>query len=189
MMIVGVLLFVAACGNGSGSIFKDSIEDYISNQYQLFDTVTSTDNSDEFARIYLAENQDIASVASELQNHEEPTEMSEQNEGKQIFIYDNQFVTLTESEVDSSDTMIEIAEEEFVKNNYSPGFFEGYLLASLLGNMFGNNWNNNRNQACRTNPNRCYGGYNSGGTFVGKNSVPTIRGASSVRGGGIGAGK
>ena len=188
-MIVGVLLFVAACGNGSGSLFKDGIEDYIGNQYQLHDTVTSAENSDQFARIYLAQNQDIASVASDLQSHEEPTEMSEQNNGKQIFIYDNQFVTLTESEDDPSNTMIEIAEEEFVKNNYSPGFFEGYLLASLLGNMFGNNWSRNRNQLCQVNPSRCYGGYNAGGTFIGKNSVPTIRGASSVRGGGTGAGK
>ncbi|WP_240733130.1 DUF4247 domain-containing protein [Jeotgalibacillus sp. S-D1] len=189
LLIVGVMLFVAACGNGGGSLFNDSIDDYISNNYSLYDTISSTENSDEYARVYLAEDRDISAVSSELQDHEEPTEMSELREGKQVFIYDNQFVTLTESEDNSSDTMIEVAEEEFVRNNYSPGFFQGYLLASVLGNMFGNNWGSQRNQACAANPERCYGGYNSAGTYVGKNSIPTIRGASTVRGGGTGSGK
>ncbi|QBP43091.1 DUF4247 domain-containing protein [Paenisporosarcina antarctica] len=189
-MIVSVLLFVSACGNGSGSgsLFKDGIEDYIGSTYQLFDTVTSTANSDDYAQVYIAENQDISTVASDIQNHEKPSEMSEERDGKQIFIYDNQFVTLTESQDNSSDTMIEVAGEEFVQKNYRPSFFEGYLLASLLGNMFGNNWGSNRSQACKVNPSSCYGGYNAAGTFAGKNSVPSIRG-SSVRGGGTGSGK
>lgn len=188
MMIVSVLLFVSACGNGSGSLFKDGIEDYIGSTYQLFDTVTSTANSDDYAQVYIAENQDISTVASDIQNHEKPSEMSEERDGKQIFIYDKQFVTLTESQDDASDTMIEVAGEEFVQKNYRPSFFEGYLVASLLGNMFGNNWSSNRNQACSLNPSRCYGGYNSADSFAGKNAIPTIRGGS-VRGGGIGSGK
>ncbi|KIL46416.1 DUF4247 domain-containing protein [Jeotgalibacillus campisalis] len=189
VLIAAVLLFVAACGNGSGSIFKDGIEEFISNTYPLYDTIASTENSDQYARVYRAENQDIASVADSLQGHEEPTEMSEENEGKQIFIYDQYFVTLTQSEDNASNTMIEVAEEEFVRNNYSPGFFEGYLLASLLGNIFGNNWSTQRNQTCNLNPERCYGGYNSSGSYVGKTSTPTIRGASTNRGGGTGSGK
>ncbi|KIL44328.1 DUF4247 domain-containing protein [Jeotgalibacillus soli] len=190
VMITGVLFFLSACGSGSGSLFRDDISDFISGSYQLYDTVSSAENSDDFARIYLAEDQDISSVASELQKHEEPTEMSEPRNGKQILVYDNQFVTLTESEDDSSDTIIELAGEEFVRNNYSPSFFEGYLLATFLNNIFGNSWSNDRSQACRSNPDRCYGGYGSAGTFVGKNAVPSLRGgSSSVRGGGIGEGK
>jgi len=189
ILIVGVLLFVAACGNGSGSIFQDGIDEYVANTYPLYDTIASTENSDQYARVYVAENQDIASISSELQNHETPTEMSEITEGKQVFIYDNQFVTLTESEENASDTMIEVAEEEFVRDNYNPSFFQGYLLASLIGNMFGNNWSSSRNQQCQSSPERCYGGYTSSGSYVGKNSTPTIRGASSNRGGGTGSGK
>ncbi|TFD97143.1 DUF4247 domain-containing protein [Jeotgalibacillus salarius] len=187
-MIVAVMLFVAACGNSGGSIFKDGIEDFVSTTYTLYDTVESAENSDRYARIYQAENTDLQAVSDELQNHETPDEMSDINDGKQIFIYDNLFVTLTESDEDPGNTMIEVAEEEFARNNYRPSFFEGYLLASLISNVFGNNWSSNRNRQCNTNPERCYGGYNSAGSYVGKTSTPTIRGSGN-RGGGVGSGK
>lgn len=190
VIIAGVLVFLAACGNGSGSIFRDDIEDFISDNYQLYDTVSSTENSDDFSKIYLAENQEISNVSSTLQDHLEPTEMSELKDNKQILVYDDQFVTLTVSEDNSNDTLVEVAGEEFVRRHYRPSFFEGYLLASFLNNLFGNNWSRDRNQACRVNPDLCYGGYNSSGGFAGKSGTPSIRGgSSSVRGGGPGTGK
>ncbi|MBM7580366.1 DUF4247 domain-containing protein [Jeotgalibacillus terrae] len=188
VMIITVMMFTAACGNSGGSIFKDGIEDYISTTYTLYDTVESAENSDRYARIYQAENTNLSSVSDSLQSHETPDEMSEINNGKQIFIYDDVFVTLTESEEDADNTMIEVAEQEFARNNYGPSFFEGYLLASLISNIFGNNWYDSRSRQCNINPERCYGGYNSAGSYVGKNSTPTIRGSSN-RGGGVGFGK
>ncbi|KIL50724.1 hypothetical protein KP77_13440 [Jeotgalibacillus alimentarius] len=188
VLIVAVMMFTAACGNSEGSIFKDGIEDYISTTYTLYDTVESAENSDRYARIYQAENTGLSAVSDSLQSHETPDEMSEINNGKQIFIYDNVFVTLTESEEDADNIMIEVAEQEFARNNYGPSFFEGYLLASLISNIFGNNWYDSRSRQCSINPERCYGGYNSAGSYVGKNSTPTIRGSSN-RGGGVGFGK
>ncbi|WP_244093875.1 DUF4247 domain-containing protein [Jeotgalibacillus sp. R-1-5s-1] len=187
ILIVAVMLFLAACGNG-GSIFKDGIRDYISTTYPLYDTISSASNTDQYASVYQAQGRDIASVSEELQNHETPEDLSEIRDGKQILVYDDLFVTLTESEENASDTMIEVAEEEFARDNYRPSFFEGYLLASLLNTRFGSGWSTSRSQDCNLYPERCYGGYNSSGTYVGKNAIPTIRGSSN-RGGGIGSGK
>lgn len=190
VIIAGVLVFLAACGNGSGSTFSEDIEDFISDNYQLYDTVSSTENSGNFSTIYLADNQDISAVAKKLQNHSKPTEMSELKDDKQILVYDDQFVTLTKSKENSADTLVEVADEDFVRHNYRPSFFQGYLLASFINNLFGNNWSRDRNQACRVNPDHCYGGYNSSGGFAGKKGTPSVRGgSSSVRGGGPGTGK
>ncbi|MBP3040107.1 DUF4247 domain-containing protein [Bacillaceae bacterium Marseille-Q3522] len=193
-MILAAVVFLEACGTeeaGSGWIFQESIYDYISSNYPLYDTVSSTTYSDDYAEIYIAENQDIATVASDLQNHLDPSNMSELKEGRQIFIYDDQFVTLTQSTENPSNTLIEVASDEFVRDNYDPDFLEGFIVASVIDEIFDVDWRSSRRDSCRKNPNYCYGGYGSSGSFIGKNPVPpSVRSSSSsVRGGGTGSGK
>lgn len=191
VLVTGVLIFLSACGsgNGFGSLFGKDIEDYIADNYTLYDTVASTTYSDDYAAVYRAQNQDLSSVADDLMGYAEPTEKSDPKDGKQIFVYDGLFVTLTQKNGEP-DTMIEVAGEDFARDNYTPGFFEGYLLASVIDNLFDSGWRASRSQQCRANPDRCYDGYGSSGGFVGKNKTPSVRGAAStVRGGGPGSGK
>jgi hypothetical protein len=193
-LLLSVVLLLAACGSnaGSGSLFKEGIAEFINNEYTLYDTVSSASNSSNFSEIYIAENQSIEEVASNISGHIEPVEKSEMKDDKQVLVYDTLFVILTKDKEDSANTTIEVANDEFVRNNYSPSFFDGLLLLWVLDEVLDvDDWGKKQRLKCQRNPNNCYGGYGaSGGSFKGLNKTPTIRGgSSSVRGGGPGSGK
>jgi Domain of unknown function (DUF4247) len=192
-LLLSVVLLLAACGSntGGGSLFKEGIAEFINNEYVIHDTVSSVSNSSNFSEIYIAENQSIEEVSSTISGHIEPVEKSEIKDDKQVLVYDQLFVILTKDEENTANTYIEVANDEFVKNNYSPSFFNGLLLFWVLDDLLDvDDWGKKQNLKCRKNPNYCYGGYGaSGGSFKGLNQTPTIRKGSSVRGGGPGSGK
>ncbi|QPC47801.1 DUF4247 domain-containing protein [Mangrovibacillus cuniculi] len=209
-LVIGSILstlFLTACTTGTGttqtfdnnssstSFFKEDIDNFISSSYSLLDVVSGENNPSMTEYIYLATNATIEEVSSELQAHERPYEVSEIKNDKQILVYDNHFVTLTKYAEDDSSVQIQLATKEFVRRNYAPGFFEGYLLASLLDDVFDSRWRKNRSNECRKNPEGCYTGYSgttgAGGSFRSANpstQPPSIRGNQN-RGGGPGAGK
>ncbi len=191
ILILTFTLLVSACGSQSSGLFKDDIVDFISSEYRIYDTVSSVTDGNNFSEIYIAENQGLDEVALTITSHDKPEEMSERKDGKQVLVYDNLFVILTEDEEDTSNTFIEVANDQFVRNNYSPDFFDGLFLYWMMSNLLGNDWGNTQKQKCKLNPEYCYNGYGkSGGTYKGINQNPTIRnGSSSVRGGGPGTGK
>jgi hypothetical protein len=185
-------LLLSACSATGGSVFKDGISDFISNEYVFFDTVNDANDSSNFSEIYLAEDESIEQVASNLLSYQQPVETSELKEGKQVLIYDNLFVILTENQDNASNTNIEVANKDFVRNNYSPSFFDGLFVLWLLDDVLDvDDWGKKRNSQCKKDPSYCYDGYgSSSGSFKGINKTPTVRGGSSiVRGGGPGAGK
>jgi hypothetical protein len=193
-LLLSVTLLLTACGSnaGSGSLFQEGIAEFIHDEYVIYDTVSSATNGDNFSEIYIAENQSIEEVASNISDHSKPVEKSEMKDDKQVLVYDNLFVILTKDEEDSANTYIEVANDEFVRNNYSPSFFNGLLLLWVLDDLLDvDDWGKKQRLKCQRNPNSCYGGYGvSGGSFKGLNKTPTIRGGtSSVRGGGPGSGK
>jgi hypothetical protein len=187
------MLLLAACGtsSGGGSIFKEGVVEFINNNYTFSDTVASATENSNYSEIYIAENQSIDDVAQAIQNHQEPARISEKKDNKQVLVYDQLFVILTEDEQNASNTMIEVANDQFVRNNYSPDFFDGLLLLWVLDEVLDvDDWGKNQRLKCRNNPDLCYRGYSSsGGTFKGYNKSPVRGGSSSVRGGGPGAGK
>jgi len=185
-------LILSACSSTSGGLFKDGVAAFINNEYIIYDTVSSVENSDNFSEIYLAENQTIDDVTLNISSYEQPIEMSEKKDGKQVLVYDNLFVIITEDEDNQANTFIEVANNEFVRNNYSPDFFDGLFILWVLDDLLDvDDWGKKRKSQCNNNPEYCYDGYGgSGGSFKGINKTPTIRGgSSSVRGGGPGAGK
>ncbi|WP_223702209.1 DUF4247 domain-containing protein [Sutcliffiella deserti] len=191
-LLLTFTLLLSACSSGNGGLFKDDIVDFISNEYRIYDTVSSVRDSANFSEIYIAENRDMDDVTSNITSHEQPEEMSERKDGKQVLVYDNLFVIITEDEENPSNTFIEVANDKFVRNNYSPDFFDGLFLYMVLNNLLRtNDWGDTQKLRCQQNPENCYGGYGkSGGSFKGSNQTPTIRsGSSPVRGGGPGAGK
>ena len=185
-------LLLSACSSGSGGLFKEDIVEYIGNEYIIYDTVSSATNSSNFSEIYIAENQAVGVVASNMIAHQQPNEISEKQDGKQVLIYENLFVIITEDEENPANSYIEVANDQFVKNNYNPSFFNGLFLLWVLDDVLDvDDWGKKRNIQCQQNPGNCYAGYGkSSGSFKGMNPIPTIRnGSSSVRGGGPGAGK
>ncbi|MBM7649429.1 hypothetical protein JOC78_002382 [Bacillus ectoiniformans] len=177
------ILLVSALGLLAGCGFT-SAEEHIVENYPLIDAVESQVNSEDRSLIYQAENRKVEELADELIQVEEPDQTGKYTEGKQVLIYDDQFIILSEDPETPDHSLIEISDEEFVRDNYRPGFFTGMLLGQFLSNSFGSSWD--KNARCRQyNNDDCYNGYGSSGGYYGGSSG---RG-STFRGGGPGTGK
>lgn len=190
--ITALVFLLSACSQGSDyqTIYKDEPANFVQDNYPLFDVVGSAVESSNYAEVYVAEGKEIDDIARELEGVKKPDKVSEKNDNKKVLVYNRFFVILTEDEENNSNTLIELANQEFVKSNYNPSFFQGMLLMSVLNSALNtNDWGRNRSNQCASNPNQCYGGYSSsGGSYKGYENSPTVRGGS-VRGGGPGSGK
>ncbi|HET7658011.1 MAG TPA: DUF4247 domain-containing protein [Bacillales bacterium] len=177
-----LVLVLAACGN--------SIESIIANKYSMKDTVQSSADSSDAARIYVAKGKSISQVAQYLEKQKTPKKVSPMQNGKQVLVYDNNFVTLTKSKDNENNTDIEVASYSFVRDNYRPSFFNGLLTGYFLSSLFNvPNWGSRQTFRCQQSMNPCYGGYTrSGGHYQGPSKPPSFRG-SLFRGGGPNAGK
>lgn len=157
-----------------------SVENMMEETFPQLDTV-QTDRGR--AEIYMTSEYNLVEVEELIVEEVPPEERGERQGDKQALIYPDEFVILKESEEEAGLVLIEVAEKEFVRNNYSPSFFDGMLAYALLNQAFGtNDWRNNQQNRCQ-NAGGCYGGYamygGNGGSFRG----------STNRGGGPGAGK
>jgi hypothetical protein len=180
-----LLVFVlAACGS--------SVDDVISDEYPLKDTVKSSTDPDDAATVYIAKGKSIDQVAQALEDKMEPNRISNRQDNKQVLIYDDYFVTLTQSKDNPNNTDIEVASYTFVRDNYQPSFFNGLFSGLLLSRLFNvPDWGRRQAYRCQQSMNGCYGGYTrSGGHYKGPTTPPSFRGSlSGFRGGGPGAGK
>lgn len=181
-MFLLLVIVLAGCGS--------AIDGVIAKKYQTKDTVKSSVNSSDAAKIYVAKGQSISQVAQYLKKQQTPKKISALQNGKQVLVYNNRFVTLTKSKDNPNNTDIEVASYSFVRDNYRPSFFNGLFTAYFLSSLFNvPNWGSRQMQRCRQSVNPCYGGYTvSGGHYQGPTRKPTFRG-SLFRGGGPNAGK
>ncbi|WP_077303066.1 DUF4247 domain-containing protein [Virgibacillus pantothenticus] len=192
-VLVSLLLFLTACGSqantSEGTLFEHDIAEFINQNYTFQDVVSSQENSSDISEIYIAEDKSIDEVVNELQEHEEPEKLSERSDNKQALIYDNLFVIVTEDEDNPENSTVEIAEQQFVRDNYNPSFFNGLFALWLLDEVLDvDDWGKKRQRKCK-NSGDCYGGYQSSGGLYKKSSDSKSIRSSSVRGGGPGAGK
>ncbi|WP_181349847.1 DUF4247 domain-containing protein [Thalassobacillus sp. CUG 92003] len=158
-----------------------SIDDLIEAEFPLLDTV-KRDNQQ--AKIYMTRKLTLPEVIDELSGKITPEEVGERVDDKQVLIYDDHFVTVKESDEEPNLVLIELANDEFVRNHYSPGFFQGMFAYAMLNRMLNSNdWAERRRSSCRNNSG-CYGGY----TMYGGQGTGSFRGSSN-RGGGPGSGK
>lgn len=177
---------LSACSGFSA--FSPSIAEIVDGKYSIDDTVKSSVDSDDAARIYVAD-QSMAEVANTLKKAKSPNKITKEVDKKQVLIYDDYIVILTPNKDDPNKTNIEVDTYGFVRDNYRPSFFDGLLTYYILDHLFGvNNWAGRQGNLCRS-TNGCYGGYNaSGGHYKGPTSTPLFR-SSPIRGGGPSAGK
>lgn len=181
-LLFGILLLLVGCGVAG-------IETIISDKYPLEDVVSSSMNQNDTAQVFIAENEPIEDVSSYIQDKRKPNNASEIKDHKQVLVYDDYFVTLTSDEGNPENTLIELATTGFVRDNYNPGFFNGFLAYYILDEILDvDDWGKRQNRRCMQGNNGCYQGYGySGGHYKGL-MLPSLRG-SSTRGGGPGAGK
>ncbi|ELK47299.1 DUF4247 domain-containing protein [Halobacillus sp. ACCC02827] len=159
-----------------------SAEVLIRNNFPLLDVVNTDQGTSE---VYATRQLSLPETADALSEAIPPEEISERQDGKQVLVYDDDFVIIQESEEEPGVVTMEIASDEFVRNNYSPSFFNGLFAGYLLNRMLGsNNWYDQRRSSCQA-AGDCYGGYGSYNSGSGAGSIRS----SNNRGGGPGVGK
>ncbi|RWZ59780.1 DUF4247 domain-containing protein [Halobacillus fulvus] len=161
----------------------NNIEQLVQEAFPLLDTVRTEQG---ISRIYITKELNLPEVANYLSAQIQPEEISSRQDRKQVLVYPDHFVILQESIDEPGLITIELANDEFVRRNYSPGFFQGMLAYSLLNRALGSSdWSSRRSAQCQQTGD-CYSGYGMYGGYNGTSG--TFRG-SSTRGGGPGTGK
>lgn len=114
----------------------NDVEEIISDNFYLLDVVSGENGN---AHIYATQKFTIQELVSTITSVAPPEEKSEQKDNRQILIYPGNFVTFKVSEEDKETVLIEIASDEFVENNYSPNYLNGFFTFLLLNQMLGTN--------------------------------------------------
>jgi len=156
--------------------------DLVRKTFPLLDQVQGNQGNQE-ADIYVTQEFEIQELSEIIAEKYPPDRESDYNDGKKVLIYADTFITFKQSEQDQDVTLIEIASDRFVRNNYSPNFFNGLFAMMVLNRVLDvDDWDKKRRGACASGG--CYGGYSvkkysSSGSFRG----------STRRGGGPSSGK
>lgn len=187
-MVACLLLSTSLLSACSGVFNHQTILDIAKDKYQMGDTVESSVDKDDTARVFIAKDKSIKEVVEALKKEKQPDKISDFKDDKQVLVYEDYFVTLTKDDKNPKNTNIEVATYGFVRDNYRPSFFQGLMTFYLLDRLFGvNNWRGRQSARCGTGG--CYQGYNkSGGHYKGAGSKPLFR-SNTTRGGGPNAGK
>ncbi|NGP45043.1 DUF4247 domain-containing protein [Bacillaceae bacterium SIJ1] len=175
-----MLLLLTACGDQSVSNY---IED--TDSYELKDVITSSADSSDYSKVYQVNGKSIEQVSDELKNWREPEEESDVVDGRKLMIYGEELVVLSEED---GEAQVEVSEDDFVRDNYSPSFFNQLMTLAIINRFLGiDGWGTVQRDRCRAGD--CYGGYtSSGGSYRGPSGPSPFKGYSS-RGGGPGVGK
>lgn len=86
--------------------------------------------------VYRAAGETVPVVAKELADKKSPQQMSKEDPDRMFLVYSDQIIHVQKDQQNPNDTLIEVDNKEYVRQNYSPSFLEGYLLASLVGGLF-----------------------------------------------------
>jgi hypothetical protein len=93
-------------------------------------------NGDQTSYVYRAEGETVPEVAKALAEKKKPEQMSEEDPDHMFLVYSDQLIHVQKDPEHAEDTLIEVDSTEYVRQNYSPSFLEGYLLASVIGSLF-----------------------------------------------------
>ncbi|WP_027094323.1 DUF4247 domain-containing protein [Cohnella thermotolerans] len=86
--------------------------------------------------VYRAAGETVPEVAKELADKKKPQQQSKEDPDHMFLVYSDQIIHVQKDEKNPEDSLIEVDSKEYVRQNYSPSFLEGYLLASLIGSLF-----------------------------------------------------
>lgn len=118
-----IVPMLAACG----------LSDSVREQYPL-ESVNGSGSATSY--VYRAAGETVPEVAASLAAQRTPEQQSETSDERMFLVYSDEVVHLQQAPDNPADTLIEIDSTEYVRQNYSMSFLEGYLLASLLDDLF-----------------------------------------------------
>lgn len=110
-----------------------AVSDSVKDQYPL-QSVNGSGN--ETSYVYRADNISVPDVAANLADQRKPEQQSEVSTERMFLVYSDEVIQLDQAPDDPSDTLIEINSTEYVRQNYSSSFLQGYLIASVLDDLF-----------------------------------------------------
>ncbi|GGG09756.1 DUF4247 domain-containing protein [Paenibacillus abyssi] len=110
-----------------------SISDTIEEQYPL-ESVNGSGSQTSY--VYRAEGTSVPEAAQALIEQRKPEQQSAEDTERMFLVYQDELIHIQQDPEIPEDSLIEIDSKEYVRNNYNPGFLEGYLLASLIGDLF-----------------------------------------------------
>lgn len=119
-----IVPLLAACGG---------INDTIRESYPL-ESVNGSGASTSY--VYRAAGTTVQEVAQELAAQQTPQQQSPAASDRMFLVYADRIVHIQQDAAQPSDVLIEVSTKEYVRNNYSMSFLQGYLLASLLDDLF-----------------------------------------------------
>ncbi|QHW34304.1 DUF4247 domain-containing protein [Paenibacillus rhizovicinus] len=127
LLLVFTLIFplLAACG----------VNQKFEEQYPL-ESVNGSGSSTSY--VYRAAGVSVPDVAKALADKEKPQQESAEAKDRMFLVYSDRIIHLQQDTAKPEDTLIEVDSQEYVRNNYSSSFLQGYLLASFLSNLFDN---------------------------------------------------
>lgn len=163
--------------------FRDA-PDMIENTFPLRDVVQGEQSAR--ANVYYTDEFSIEELSTIVVNRFTPEKESELHNDKKVLVYPKDFITFKKSDQDQDFVLIEVASDEFVRNNYSPSFFNGLFALWILDEVLDvDDWGKKRKRDCQYG--NCYGGYSSYNKYR-PGSSGSLRGSGS-RGGGPSSGK
>ncbi|WP_167279514.1 DUF4247 domain-containing protein [Paenibacillus lupini] len=123
LLISFIVPMLAAC----------AISDTVKEQYPL-ESVNGSGNQTSY--VYRAADQTVPEVAKQLVDKKKPEQQSAESTERMFLVYNDEVIQIQQAPDDPADTLIEIDSKEYVRNNYSSSFLQGYLLASVLNDLF-----------------------------------------------------
>lgn len=86
--------------------------------------------------VYRVMDRTVPEVAKELSDQRTPDQISAENAERMFLVYQDQYYHLQQDPKKPEDTLVEVDSKEYVRQNYSSSFLQGYLTATLIGNLF-----------------------------------------------------
>ncbi|MGG5253429.1 DUF4247 domain-containing protein [Neobacillus sp. SM06] len=94
------------------------------------------ENGSQVSKVYRVENKTVPEVAEEISANKKPQEISKQDSEKMFLVYPNEWYFLQKDPQKPKDTLIEVDNKDFIRENYNPAFFNGFITGYILNDIF-----------------------------------------------------
>ncbi|MBO8156477.1 MAG: hypothetical protein H0Z32_08465 [Bacillaceae bacterium] len=163
-----------------------NIETMLQNLFPVRDIISEGANQQ--VKIFEARDVSVQTLSDLITEKILPEHASDFQNNEQIIIFPDGVLTLREDPNSPDTVLLELATLDFVREHYSPNYFDGFLALWILDEVLDvDDWGKKRMSQCKAG--NCYEGYPYTKKYRSGN-VGSLRGSSSTtRGGGPGAGK
>lgn len=117
-------------------ILAGCAEGVLTTAKEHFPLESASGSGAERSYVYRAAGMSVPEAARLLSEQRPPEQQSEESTERMFLVYPDEIVHLQQDPEQPEDTLIEISTREYVRQNYSPSFLEGYLLGSLISDLF-----------------------------------------------------